>query len=53
MNIDEYTEKVYGVKLYEWQKELLKKLKDLPSNSKIIMGRYGRIYIVDGSKKEE
>lgn len=42
MDICEYVEKVYGVKLHEYQKRLLLKMKDLKSEDiKIVYGRRG------------
>lgn len=45
MDICEFAEKVYGVKLLEYQKQLLKQFADLPKGSTIVMGRKGPILL--------
>lgn len=45
MDICEFAEKVYGVKLLEYHKQLLKQFADLPEGSTIVMGRKGLILL--------
>lgn len=43
MLIIEQIEKVYGIKLSDYQKNLISKLLNIPSNAKIRYGRDGRM----------
>ena len=36
MDIVEFAEQIYGKKLTRWQIEILKKIKDLPPDSKLV-----------------
>lgn len=44
-DIVEFVEKVYGIKLLEYQKELIRSIARLPEGSRIVMGRKGPILL--------
>lgn len=46
MDIVEFAENVCGMKLYDWQKEYIRKLYELSRDGKIhiVMGKGGRVY---------
>ena len=53
MDIVEFAEKFYDVKLTDWQKEHIRILERLPRGARLVMGRNGRVYIyVDQPTKE-
>lgn len=45
MNIAEFAEKVSGLQLCDYQKEMLKRLAVLPEGSRIVMSRKGPILL--------
>lgn len=51
MDIVEFVEKVYGIELFECQKELLRLYADLPEGSQIVMGRNGPILLDKDGKR--
>lgn len=51
MDIVEFVEKVYCIKLFEYQKELIRRISDLPEGSQIVMGRKGPILLDKDGKR--
>lgn len=49
-DIVEFVEKVYGIKLLEYQKELIRSIARLPEGSRIVMGRKGPILLDKNGK---
>lgn len=45
MDIVEFAERVFGVELLEYQKQLLRTFAALPEGSRIVMGRRGPVLI--------
>lgn len=46
MDIVEFAEKVLGIKLLEYQKEMLRKMEELPRDAQLVAGRRGFILLV-------
>lgn len=53
MRPSEYIEKLLGIELLEYQKQLINKTAELPRKSNIVYGRNGKIYLVEKEKDNE
>ena len=53
IDIVEFTEKLLGIELLEYQKNMLRKMAELPKDSKIVMDRRGRWVVVPVKKEEK
>lgn len=53
MKPSEYIEKLLGIELLEYQKQLINKIAELPRKSKIVYGRNGKIYLAEKEKDNE
>lgn len=51
MDIIEFIEKVYGIELWDYQKETIKAVADLPEGSTIVMGRNGPVILDKDGKR--
>lgn len=51
MDIIEFIEKVYGIELWDYQKETIKAVADLPKGSTIVMGRNGPVILDKDGKR--
>lgn len=52
MTVIEFAENFLGLKLLHYQKLLLEKMSDLPKGSKIVYGRWEKVYLIKGNKNE-
>lgn len=46
MDIVKYAEEVLGLELLDYQKDMLRLYSKIPKDHVIVMGRYGRAYLV-------
>lgn len=53
MKPSEYIEKLLGIELLEYQKQLINKIAELPRKSNIVYGRNGKIYLAEKEKDNE
>lgn len=51
MDIVEFVEKICGIQLFEYQKEMLRKFSKFPEDSVIVMGRHGPIILDKDSNR--
>ena len=51
MDIIEFIEKVYGIELWDYQKETIKAVADLLEGSTIVMGRNGPVILDKDGKR--
>lgn len=51
MGIIEFIEKIYGIELLDYQKEMIKAFADLPEGSTIVMGRNGPVILDKDGKR--
>lgn len=53
MKVTEYAELLNDKPLLEYQKKLLEFMMTLPKDSKVVYGRYGKIYFIKKDKMNE